>query len=420
MSSKFLYSSFGSRFERQTGIGQLMEDLANIEPGTCMLGGGSPALIPEVLESWREITSKFTKEKSWDSILSTYESPSGKQETLEALANLLSSETGAKITKENLIITNGSQNAFYILINFFSGLYPDGTKRNVFFPSVPEYIGYIDQPIEPNSITSLPALESVTGEDSFRYELDSEGLKKTATKSGLLGCAVLSRPTNPTGRVATEDEVLTIAEFCSDQKIPFFLDNAYGSPFPKIEFKKTDWVHREGMVQSFSLSKVGLPGVRTGFILANPDLISAVSKANAVINLTSGSLGQYIGLEFLRSGEWRRLSKEFILPYYEKKRDLAIRAIRREWRGKLDYLIHESEGAFFLWVKFKGLKKGISYLYSTLKKAGVIVVPGTHFYPKGLEELPSGDDCVRISFAREDHELEEGIRRIASVLQEYI
>ncbi|EMJ99954.1 MULTISPECIES: pyridoxal phosphate-dependent aminotransferase [unclassified Leptospira] len=416
MDQDFLFSKFGAKFRNQTGIGQLMEDLGNLSPGVSMLGGGSPSLIPEVEEVWKKILNKFTATGAWDSILGKYETPTGKEETLEILASLLSSETGTSISKEQIAITNGSQNAFYLLLNFYSGKFEDGSFKKIFLPVLPEYIGYLDQPLNPDSFTYSFAKEIVTGEDGFRYELDSSSFD---TITDDLGCAVLSRPTNPTGRVAKKEELELILKFARSRKIPFLLDNAYGFPFPGIVYSDERLFHSEGMIQSFSFSKIGLPGVRTGFVLGDPEVVKTLNKANAVLNLAGGNLGQYIALEFVRSGEWFRLSRDIVKPYYLKKREVAISSIRREWKGKLKYRIHDSEGAFFLWVQFIGLRKNISELYPILKEKGVIIVPGKYFYPVTNSGVSYGEDSIRISFAREDSEIQEGIRKIGEILSTY-
>ncbi|MGJ4745864.1 pyridoxal phosphate-dependent aminotransferase [Leptospira sp. SA-E8] len=416
MGEDFIFSKFGAKFRNQTGIGQLMEDLGNLSPGTSMLGGGSPFLIPEVEEVWRKILNKFSESGAWDSILGKYETPTGKEETLETLASLLSSETGTSISKDQIAITNGSQNAFYLLLNFYSGRFEDESFKKIFLPVLPEYIGYLDQPINPDSFSYSFGKEVVTGEDGFRYELDPSSFD---TIKEDLGCVVLSRPTNPTGRVAKKEELELILKFARSKKIPFLLDNAYGFPFPGIVYSDEKLFHSEGMIQGFSFSKIGLPGVRTGFVLADPEIIKALNKANAVLNLAGGNLGQYIALEFVRSGEWLRLSRDIVKPFYLKKRELAVSSIRREWKGKLKYRIHESEGAFFLWVQFAGLRKKISELYPLLKEKGVIIVPGKYFYPATNSGVSYGEDSVRISFAREDSEIQEGIRKIGEILSTY-
>ncbi|EMO29683.1 hypothetical protein LEP1GSC170_5318 [Leptospira interrogans serovar Bataviae str. HAI135] len=127
------YSIFGRKFLKQTGIGQLMDDLSNSPPGSCLLGGGNPAFIPELIEVWREIVSKQIESGSMDKILGGYESPSGILELREMIASILSNESGTKISKDQIAITNGSQNAFYFLLNFFSGNFGNDQRKKSFF-----------------------------------------------------------------------------------------------------------------------------------------------------------------------------------------------------------------------------------------------------------------------------------------------
>lgn len=86
----------------------------------------------------------------------------------------------------------------------------------------------------------------------------------------------------------------------------------------------------------------------------------------------------------------------------------------------MNYKIHESEGAFFLWIQFAGLRKKISELYPLLKEKGVIIVPGKYFYPVTKSGDNYGEDSIRMSFAREDSEIQEGIRKIGEILSTYM
>ncbi|EQA63600.1 hypothetical protein LEP1GSC062_2414 [Leptospira alexanderi serovar Manhao 3 str. L 60] len=131
------YSIFGRKFSEQTGIGQLMDDLGCFHPGSCLLGGGNPAFIPEVTEVWKEIISKQIESGSIQRIIGSYESPSGIPELRETIASILSEESGTKITEDQIAITNGSQNAFYFLLNFFSGNFGNGQRKKFFFPFFP-------------------------------------------------------------------------------------------------------------------------------------------------------------------------------------------------------------------------------------------------------------------------------------------
>ena len=105
----------------------------------------------------------------------------------------------------------------------------------------------------------------------------------------------MSRPTNPTGNVLTDDEIEHLDAIAKTRNIPLIIDGAYGLPFPGILFTdaRPHWNHNT--ILALSLSKLGLPGVRTGIIVASEEIIRAYSNANTIVNLACGNLG---GLNF--------------------------------------------------------------------------------------------------------------------------
>jgi valine--pyruvate aminotransferase len=114
------------------------------------------------------------------------------------------------------------------------------------------------------------------------------------------------------------------------------------------------------------------------------------------------------------NGEILRLSREVVRPFY---RDKAARA--RGWIDEafaaqgVDYSVHVSEGALFLWVWFRSLRSSTSELYEKLKERGVIVVPGKYFSFGLPEPWEHADQCIRINYAMADAEVKQGIEVIA-------
>ncbi|MEY2907086.1 MAG: Valine--pyruvate aminotransferase, partial [Verrucomicrobiota bacterium] len=81
------------------------------------------------------------------------------------------------------------------------------------------------------------------------------------------------------------------------------------------------------------------------------------------------------------------------------------------------YSIHESGGAMFLWLWVRDSKRTSKEIYESLKKRGVLVVPGEYFF-FGLEDQdwPHRKECLRLSFAMDDNDVRAGIRIIADEL----
>jgi valine--pyruvate aminotransferase len=103
---------------------------------------------------------------------------------------------------------------------------------------------------------------------------------------------------------------------------------------------------------------------------------------------------------------------DIIRPYYLARSRRAM-AFCDEFFSELDYFVHESEGAIFLWVWFRGLPITAQTLYERLKQKGVLVIPGHHFAPG--QSIVSGhvSECIRISYAQNDDVLRQGISLIA-------
>ena len=55
--------------------------------------------------------------------------------------------------------------------------------------------------------------------------------------------------------------------------IPLIIDGAYGLPFPNILFSEARPHWNENTILVLSLSKLGLPGVRTGIVVAREEIV---------------------------------------------------------------------------------------------------------------------------------------------------
>ena len=85
-----------------------------------------------------------------------------------------------------------------------------------------------------------------------------------------------------------------LAAMAGSRGIPLILDNAYGLPFPGIIFREARPIWNEDVALCMSLSKIGLPALRTGIVVAREELIDALSATNAIVSLATGSLGPAI------------------------------------------------------------------------------------------------------------------------------
>lgn len=73
-----------------------------------------------------------------------------------------------------------------------------------------------------------------------------------------------------------------------------------------------------------SLSKLGLPGVRCGIVIASEEVTQALTNMNGIISLAPNSVGPAIANHMIEKGDLLRLSSEVIKPFYKDK---SLRAV---------------------------------------------------------------------------------------------
>lgn len=405
-------SKFGEKFSTGSGIVELMDDLGsalNENPDMIFMGGGNPGRIHEAEAIFRQrLEAVLANPAQFHSLMGIYQSPQGDKVFRCQIAALLKKEFGWDLSERNIAISNGSQSAFFILYNMLAGAMPDGSNSSIHLLLAPEYIGYGDIGLAQNFFTATKPDIELLDDNLFKYHVDFSHLKVTEQTAAVC----VSRPTNPTGNVLTDSEVEHLDEIAQTANIPFIIDGAYGLPFPGILFNDAKPHWNANTVLVLSLSKLGLPGVRTGIIIAREEIVQAYSNANTVVSLACGNLGPTIARELFSSGEILSLSRELVGPFYRQRAEQAVNWFRAAL-GDLPYRIHRPEGAIFLWLWFDGLPITSQELYQRLKTRGVLIVPGHNFFPGMEPGWRHQQECIRVSYAQDGKTVEQGIRIIA-------
>ena len=409
MSFDFSFSNFGEKIGQEGGIVKLMKDLGEAlteNQKMRMMGGGNPAAIPEVQSIWREqIQSIIDTPEYLNAILGDYDGPSGNPTFLNALAESLNEKYGWHLTSKNISVTSGAQTAFFFLFNLLAGESKDGIKK-ILLPIAPEYIGYSNQGINNDLFISNPGLIEETGEKSFKYKVDFDNIKITKE----IAAICVSRPTNPSGNVLTDQEVTKLSSIAKSHGIPFIIDNAYGNPFPGAIYTSANPIYDDHVILTLSLSKLGLPGTRTGIVIGHEKIIEKISAANAVIGLANNNIGQAMTTPLIKNRKIFKISEGTIRPYYFEKMQRAREYVRQSFAESIPYKIHDGEGAFFLWFWFPDLPITSTELYERLKKKNVLVVPGEYFFYGMNEEWEHTHQCIRITFSQPDDVIKEGVK----------
>ena len=420
------FSLTGRKLTARSGILELMDDLGQAmteRPEMLMLGGGNPAAVPAIQALWRRRMQELLEQgSSFDRMLGNYDPPQGNPRFIRALADLLRRSFGWDIHPENIALTNGGQSAFFFLFNLLAGRFEGGQLKKILLPLCPEYIGYADQGIDESMFVACrPQITWPHGQAAriFKYKIDFAAVE-TALATESIAAIAVSRPTNPTGNVLTDDEINRLAQLAAERQIPLIIDNAYGAPFPGVIFTDASPFWAPHTIMTLSLSKLGLPGTRTAVVVGPEKIATAVAAMTAITGLANGNIGQQLVLPMIESGEILELGPKHLLPFYAEKSRLAQGWVREFFdAANIDWALHASEGAFFHWLWLRGMTITTRELYSRLKSRNVLIVPGEYFFFGLGDEWQHSHECLRLNFSQPAEVVREGLRTIADEVSKH-
>jgi len=404
-------SRVGDYFAGHSGTRSLMDDLGAVQrnPAAYLnLGGGNPARVPAMHTWFSRRLATLANAGALDDAFAAYEDPQGPLFFRQAVAGFLARHHGWPVDASHVLCTAGSQASFFMLFNLLGGPTGDGLPREIVFPQCPEYIGYGGLGLGADMMRAVAARPVETAPHRFRYQMDFTAIRTDARTAALC----LSRPCNPTGNVCRDEDLARLAAMADAAEVPLIVDCAYGEPFPGISFVAHSLPWSSRLIACFSLSKLGLPGLRVGVIVAAPELIGVLTNMNTSMVLAPNPLGCHLAAPLFETDELTHFIAREIRPFYAAKARFALACCDRELSG-LDYLIHDAEGAIFLWLWLRGLPITAQELYARLKASGVLIIPGHHFAP-GQKAAPAHlEQCIRLSFAQPEDTVSRGIAILA-------
>ena len=211
------------------------------------------------------------------------------------------------------------------------------------------------------------------------FALDIDALEKLVTKK-TKGIWV-NFPSNPTGQVATLEELQPVVEFAKKHGIFVLYDNAYaeitfgGYKAPsilEIEGAKDIAIEVGSFSKTFSFA-----GMRMGFAVGNRELIGALAKVKSQTDSGMWLPLQRLGAFALMNpdAEWTKRMQQS----YEERRDVIAQNLQ-----KLGCTFSVPQGGLYLWAKIpESAKDSEAFATELLQKKQIVVAPGTAFGSNG-------------------------------------
>ena len=228
---------------------------------------------------------------------------------------------------------------------------------------------------------------------------------------------IICNPNNPTGKVFTLEELEFIAELCREFDVICFTDEIYEHIIYKgirdagemtrdnprhISMAQIDGM-RERTVVINSLSKTySVTGWRVGYVIAPPDITSAIRKVHDFLTVGAANPLQHAGAYALSLPEkyYNALQKE-----YQRKRDYIIPILQQN-----GFRCEMPQGAYYVMTDISdfGYANDVEFTRFLIREIGVAVVPGSSFY----HDKSLGSQKVRFCFCKKDETLQAAAERL--------
>jgi aspartate/methionine/tyrosine aminotransferase len=236
-----------------------------------------------------------------------------------------------------------------------------------------------------------------------RWALDVERLRRAVTRKTKI--VLVTNPNNPTGAVFTEEEMAEVVAAARRVGAWLVADEIYRGAEISGETTPTFWGRYERTIVTSGLSKAfGLPGLRTGWVVAPKKAIAEIWRRHDYLTLTPGMLS-----DVLASIAVEPARREAILA--------RTRGILRAQLPILERWITE-RAAIFDWIPPRAgaiaftpyrLRISPSALAERIRKEqSVLLVPG---------DMLGGGKALRFGYGYDVKRLREGLARVDRVLE---
>ncbi|MEW6103827.1 MAG: pyridoxal phosphate-dependent aminotransferase [bacterium] len=319
-------------------------------------------------------------------------------ELREAISEKLKKENGLFYSPSQIIVSSGAKHS---ITNILFSLCNPGD--GVIIPS-PYWVSYVEMV---KFAGGIPIIVKTTKGDGFKVSTE---MLKNAIVENVKGI-ILNSPSNPTGAVYTEKELLEITGIIKENNLWVISDEVYEKfVYDGLLHKSIAQFIPENTIVINGFSKTyAMTGLRIGYAAGPIDVIKAAARIQSQTTSNPCSIIQYGALSAMTS------SNDFVsnmVSEFEKRRNLIVSSLNQI--NGMDCPM--PEGAFYAFCDVSGVFnekiKGSSSLAEFLiNEAKVALVPGAAF---------GDDNYIRLSYANSSFDIEEGVSRIKEAVSHLV
>lgn len=373
------------------------------KPGIISFAGGFPDSAMFDVDGITQSSQKALQENAGMAL--QYGATEGFGPLREQLAAFMATKGAKDVAPEQLIVTTGSQQALDLLGKCMAS---PGDKVIVegptFLATIQCFRLYgaevISAPVDGNGVI-VEELEKLIAEHQPKlvYLIPTFG--------------------NPSGATLSLERRKRVLELAVKYQTLVVEDDPYGdlyfdAPPPASLLALSPEVpgSREWLAHCGSLSKVLSPGLRIGWLIANPELLAKAVMCKQFSDAHTSTFAQATAAQYLQAGHMpATLAK--VRKVYASRAKAMMDALRSELGDAVAFT--EPQGGLFLWVRLTGKGGKLADANELAKRAieqGVAFVPGAPFFSQNPDV-----STLRLSFATADEDkIREGVARLAKAL----
>ncbi|MBP8997533.1 MAG: aminotransferase class I/II-fold pyridoxal phosphate-dependent enzyme [Anaerolineaceae bacterium] len=231
------------------------------------------------------------------------------------------------------------------------------------------------------------------------FDFDPEEIRAAITprtKAILIGF-----PNNPTGAVASRDNLLKIAKMAEEHDLIVISDEIYDRLVYGVKhtcFPMLPGMHDRTLLLGGFSKDYAMTGWRIGYAAGPEDLIKGLLRVHQYMVMSAPTMSQYAALEAIQKGD---SYVQQMLAEYDRRRKLIVNGL-----NQIGLPTFEPKGAFYAFPKVSatGLDDE-TFCNRLLQDQRVAMVPGNSF---GV----GGEGFARCSYATSYELIEEALERI--------
>lgn len=335
---------------------------------------------------------------------SHYCSSSGVLSFRESIAKFYNREFGLHVTRDNVVVAPGAK----VLEQFFCEAFLNaGDSALVFSPHFPTY--------PPNIARrgANPWYVPLREEKQFRPELDQvERFLKEAPKPRAI---FLNSPHNPTGGVATQEDLREIADLIRGKDVMVLSDEPYAHMVWKGRHHTI--LEQPGMIEQavavFTFSKsYSMSGYRVGFAITKPEYADLIGK---LINTSLSCVPPITQLAAQAALDLDQAERDETMLKFKKKVEILVAALQKV----PDVSVQMPVGTFYVFPNVSKICKRLGItshglamflLEAADDTLGVACLGGECFGP-------AGQGFLRFSCAEPDDKLVRAVEFLAEAVK---